>query len=212
MSLLGLGIAAAGIYGLAMAWTEMDTETAKRRLHRIEENEGHVDVVKHFKTIVGMLKIKPRDGVLPADGYKECQDLLMLELMYVTQNDLKRFEQHYKKVRKEQLKEAKEMKNEEYKEVERFVKERKAAASRCGCHGKVRFDRINSYENVEDTVKRCNKLYRETPWSKIAKGPAKVIKTPDGKSKEMWMVKELIYADDRKIYKKCNKLIGYNAY
>lgn len=205
MSLLGIGIAAAGLYGLNMVWTEMSAESAKKKLHDIEIEEDHVDVVKHFDLIIAMLDIKTYNGILPEDGYKECQDLLMYELMNVTKKDLKRFEKHYKKIRKQQIKNHKEQLKEYHKEANDFIK-RYIMPS-----GKIRrFDRINSYESVRDTTERCNKLYNETPWKKLAKRPAKVIKTPDGKSKEMWQIKRIVHPNDA--YRKCNKAIGHEVY
>lgn len=207
MSLLGIGIAAAGLYGLSMAWTEMSAATARRRLHDLEAKNGHIDVIKYFGEILAMVEIKPVDGVLPKDGYKECQDLMMLELMYVTKRDLNKFKTHYNKVRKQQMKERKQYNKNKMKEAEEFIKKYYSKSS----NGYERYDRKNSYEKIEDTINRCNKLYQETPWRKIVKGPAKVINTPNGKTKEMWMVRKNWrgYAEP---YRKCNKAIGYDVY
>lgn len=208
MSLLGLGIAAAGIYGLTMAWSEMSTESARKFLHMEEAQKGHVDVIEHFDKIVRMVDVKPIDGILPKDGYKECQDLMMCELMYVTDQDLKKFKNHYEKVRREQIKIMKKVKKDELKELEEDVKFFREPE----LPGKYkRYDRFNSYESVTKTIHRCERLYRETPWGKIAKHPAKIIETPDGRVKEMWMLKHNFQSYD-KIYRKCNKYLGYNVY
>lgn len=203
MVLFGLGVAAATIYGLSMAWTEMTTESARRKLHNIEIKEGHVDVVKHFDLIIAMLDIKKYNGVLPENGYKECQDLLMFELMNVTKKDLEKIKQQYNKVRKQQMKALKEKQKEYYKEANDFI-------NRYGYDEPTRFDRTNSYEDLEDTIERCNRLYHETPWKKLAKRPAKIIETPNGKVKEMWLIKDFIHPNEA--YRKCNKVIGYEVY
>lgn len=209
--LFGLGVAAAGIYGLSMAWTEMNVALAKQRLHSIEIEEGHLDVIEHFELILGMLSVKPYDGVLPEDGYKECQDLLMLELMYVTDDDLKKFEEHYNKVRKAQIKEREE------KGIEEIEEEIDNLLIKCNSDGYEkrkespgRLDYTRGFEIIETTVTRCDRLYNETPWKRVVKGPAKVIKTSDGKSKEMWMLKYDYYGI-KSIYKKCNEVLGYSV-
>ena len=203
MSLLGLGIAAAGLYGLSMAWTEMSAESARKRLHSIEIEEGHVDVIKHFDLILAMLDIKKYNGVLLEDGWKECQDLLMYELMNVTRKDLEKIKQQYHKVRKQQIKAQKERQKEYYKEANEFI-------SNYSRGKPTRFDRINSYERLEDTITRCNRLYQETPWKRLAKRPAKIIETPNGKVKEMWLIRRFVHPNDA--YRKCNKAIGYEVY
>lgn len=205
MSLLGLGIAAAGLYGLSMAWTEMSAESARKRLQRIENEEGHVDVVEHFDLILAMLDIKKYNGVIPEDGYKECQDLLMYELMNVTRRDLEKIKQQYIKVRKEQIK-AEERRRKEYsKDAKEFIRKYMIPGRET-----QRYDRINSYEELEDTIRRCNELYQNTPWKRLAKRPAKIIETPDGKVKEMWLIRRFIHP--RHAYKKCNKVIGHEVY
>lgn len=208
MGLLGLGIAAAGLYGLAMAWTEMSTEAAKKALHRIEAQEGHVDVIKHFEKILAMVEVKPIDGVIPKDGYKECQDLLMLELMYVTEKDLQKFKKHYNKVRNQQIKNRGQRRKREMKELEKYVNWWLKQTENTDYK---RYDRKNSYENEKDVILRCERLYKETPWRKIAKGPAKVIKTPNGKVKEMWMVRRH-WKPYGEPYRKCCKVLGYDVY
>lgn len=204
MSLFGLGIAAAGVYGLAMALSEMSTESARQQLHDIEIKEGHVDVIKHFDLIVAMLEIRTHNGVLLENGYKECQDLLMYELVNVTKKDLKKFEEHYKKVRRQQMREHKKELKEQKKEINKLIKENIMSSDI------KRFDRINSFEDIDTTIERCNQLYNDTPWKRVAKRPAKVIETPDGKTKEMWFIKNTY--DVSRIYRKCNKSIDYTVY
>ncbi len=204
MSLFGLGMAAAGIYGLAMAFSEMSAESARQRLHDIEIKEGHVDVIKHFDLIVAMVEVRPLNGILLEDGYKTCQDLLMYELINITKKDLKKFEQHYKKVRKQQIREHKAELRAREKEINKLITNKIMSSET------KRFDRINSFENINTTIKRCNQLYNDTPWKRLAKRPAKVIKTPDGKTKEMWFVKDTY--DIGRIYKECNKMIDYEVY
>lgn len=204
MSLFGLGIAAAGVYGLAMALSEMSTESARQQLHDIEIKEGHVDVIKHFDLIVAMLEIRTHNGVLLENGYKECQDLLMYELVNVTKKDLRKFEEHYKKIRRQQMREHKRELKEQKKEINKLIKENIMSSDI------KRFDRINSFEDIGTTIERCNQLYNDTPWKRVAKRPAKVIETPDGKTKEMWFIKNTY--DVSRIYRKCNKSIDYTVY
>lgn len=161
----------------------------KESIHEIEKDGTRIDVVDNFEDIIAMCHIKRKDGVLPKEGWKTCDDFILVNFTNSIEEDLHIFNRHYYEVRQQELNKQREAISSEYGDTARIVKEYRRYLTD-GSRWEVSHWWGLSRKEHED---RIGKLYEDTIWNQLVTGQGKVIPDPVNPAclLEIWNIRHI---------------------